>query len=277
MLKLGAMEQWFDGESVVPGKTLAERLANLESWGYQGVQLGAMTRGMGVPEIKQAFAQTSIRLLIHGRRAQLLAADPATRQLAVEEISQGLREAAELDAVGAIVVPIRVQPEVTPPPPPSFGARPMKTVVDLERELLIEGLSKIAPVAEEVGKPVILEPLNRYETHLLRTVGQAAEICRAVGSPGIKLMADFFHMNIEESDMGRAIEEVADCLAYVHLADSNRYQPGAGHLDFRPGLAALKRIGYDGYLTLECKILGADQGQALVETARYIRTIWDEV
>ena len=59
----------------------------------------------------------------------------------------------------------------------------MKTVIDLERKLLIEGLSKIAPVAEEVGKPVILEPLNRYETHLLRTVGQAAEICRAVGSP----------------------------------------------------------------------------------------------
>jgi len=108
-------------------------------------------------------------------------------------------------------------------------------------------------------------------------VGQAAEICRAVGSPGIKLMADFFHMNIEEADMGRAIEEVADCLAYVHLADSNRYQPGAGHLDFRPGLAALKRIGYDGYMTLECKILGEDQGQALIETARYIRTIWDEV
>ncbi len=277
MLKLGAMEHWFDGEPVVPGRTLAERLANLESWGYQGVQLGALTRGLGVPEIKEAFAQSSVKLLIHGRRGQLLAADPATRQLAVEEISQGLREAAELDAVGAIVVPIRVQPDIPPPGPPSFGSRPMKTVVDLERELLIEGLSKIAPVAEEVGKPIILEPLNRYETHLLKTVGQAAEICRAVGSPGIKLMADFFHMNIEEADMGQAIENVADCLAYVHLADSNRYQPGAGHLDFRPGLAALKRIGYDGYLTLECKILGADQGQALIETARYIRTIWDEV
>lgn len=277
MLKLGAMEHWFDGEPIVPGKTLAERFANLESWGYQGVQFGAMTRGMGVSEIKQAFAQTSIRLLIHGRRGQLLAADAATRQLAIEEISEGLREAAELDAVGAIVVPIRVQPEIAPPGPPSFGSRPMKTVVDLERDLLIEGLSKIAPVAEEVGKPVILEPLNRYETHLLKTVGQAAEICRAVDSPGIKLMADFFHMNIEEADMGRAIEEVADCLAYVHLADSNRYQPGAGHLDFRPGLAALKRIGYDGYMTLECKILGEDHGQALIECAQYIRSIWDEV
>lgn len=277
MLKLGAMEHWFDGEPIVPGKTLAERLANLESWGYQGVQLGVLTRGLGVPEIKQAFAQTSIKLLIHGRRGQLLAADPATRQFAVEEISRGLREAAELDAVGAIVVPIRVQVDIPPPAPPAFGSRPMKTVVDLERELLIEGLSKIAPVAEQIGKPVILEPLNRYETHLLRTVGQAAEICRAVGSPGIKLMADFFHMNIEESDMGRAIEDVADCLAYVHLADSNRYQPGAGHLDFRPGLAALKRIGYDGYMTLECKILGEDYAQALTECARYIRSIWDEV
>lgn len=55
-----------------------------------------------------------------------------------------------------------------------------------------------------------------------------------------------------------------------------RYQPGAGHLDFRPGLAALKRIGYDGWLTLECRILGPDKGRALAESAQLVRRLWDE-
>lgn len=147
----------------------------------------------------------------------------------------------------------------------------------LEREILIEELSQIAPAAEETGALVILELLNRYESHFLNRLEQGVDICQAVGSPGIKMMADFFHMNIEEADIGQAIEEAGDYVAYVHLADSNRYQPGAGHLDFRPGLAALKRIGYDGFMTLECRILGKDKGKALVEAARYIRRIWDEV
>ena len=50
-----------------------------------------------------------------------------------------------------------------------------------------------------------------------------------------------------------------------------------GPLDFRPGLAALKRIGYDGFMTLECRVVGEDKGAALVESARYIRDIWDQV
>lgn len=273
-LQLGTLEHWFDGEPVVPGKTLDERLANLEKAGYQGVQLGAASTRLGLDAIRQSLSRSSIRLLIHGRSGRILAGDSDTRDEAVATISQGLREAAELDAIGSILVPIRTQPELSPPSPPSFGSHPMKTVVDLEREILIDQLGKIAPVAEEVGKPVILEPLNRYESHLLKSLNDAAEICRAVGSPGIKMMADFFHMNIEDADMGKAIEDVADCLAYVHLADSNRFQPGAGHLDFRPGLAALKRIGYDGFMTLECKIQGDATVQALSETADHIRTLW---
>jgi sugar phosphate isomerase/epimerase len=188
---------------------------------------------------------------------------------AVEQIKAGLREAAELGAIGSIVVPVRV-PEIAPPEPP-------KTLYDLQCEILIEELAEIAPVAEEAGAMVLLEPLNRYESRFLNRLDQAAAICRAVGSSGIRFMADFFHMNIEEIDMGQAIEDTADYLGYVHLADSNRYQPGAGHLDFKPGLAALKRIGYDGFMSLECRILGEDRGKALTESARLIRDLWAEV
>jgi sugar phosphate isomerase/epimerase len=274
-VKLGILEHWFDGEPVVPGRTLDERLANLEAAGYQGIQLSAVSQREGMDAIRKSLSQFSIKLLIHGRRGQILAGDPETRAQAVEDISAGLHEAAELGAVGSILVPIRSQPEIAAPSPPSFGVHPMKTVLDLEREILVDQLAKIAPAAEASGVPIILEPLNRYETHLIKSLDDAAEICRAVGSPGIKMMGDFFHMNIEDDDMGGAIERNADCLGYIHLADSNRYQPGTGHLDFKPGFSALKRISYDGFMTFECKIKGDPTVAALKESAAYIRDVWD--
>jgi sugar phosphate isomerase/epimerase len=270
MLRLGTYEAWFDGEVIVPGETLGARLANLEAWGYQGVQLARGTLQMGWPAIKSALENSPIELCIAGGGRGLLAADEAERREAVAQIAQGLHLAAEVGAVGSIVVPIFGRAQVSPPAPP-------KTLYELEFEMLVESLSEIAPTAEEAGVSVILEPLNRYETHFMNRLEQGVDICRAVGSPGIKIMADFFHMNIEEIDIGQAIERAADHIAYVHLADSNRYQPGAGHLDFVPGLSALKRIGYDGFMTLECRIMGSDKGQALAKSAEYIREIWDRV
>jgi sugar phosphate isomerase/epimerase len=269
MLRLGTYEAWFDGEVIVPGETLGERLAKLEEWGYQGIQLHRRTAELGVAALKEALAGSNVQLCIYGGGGGLLAADESARQAAVAQIKTGLHEAAELGAIGSIVVPVRI-PEIAPPEPP-------KTLYDLQCEILIKELAEIAPVAEGTNTMVLLEPLNRYESRFLNRLDQAAGICRAVGSPGIKFMADFFHMNIEEIDMGQAIEETADYLGYVHLADSNRYQPGAGHLDFQPGLAALKRIGYDGFMTLECRILGKDKGKALAESAQLIRDLWAKV
>ena len=274
-LKLGVLESWFDGEPVVPGKTLPERLNALHEAGYGGIQLCTVSAGISPEDRNAALASSPVKLLIHGRHGQILGKDKETRDQAVRDIIAGLEEAASLEVVGSILVPIRTTPEIAPPAPQSFGIHPTKSVVDLEREILIDQLGKIAPTAERLGTPIILEPLNRYESHLLKSLDDAAQICRAVGSPGIRMMGDFFHMNLEDADMGQAIEAVADALAYVHLADSNRFQPGAGHLDFRPGFAALKRIGYDGWMTLECKLNVEPSVQALVATADYIRAEWE--
>jgi sugar phosphate isomerase/epimerase len=273
-IKLGILEHWFDGEPVVPGRTLADRLKALEEAGFQGIQLGAASTREGIEAISSSLRASPIKLLIYGRGGRILGPDAETRDQAVADIAQGLRDAAAFGVVGSILVPIRTQPEIPPPSPPSFGTRQMKSLVELEKEILVEQLTRLAPVAEETGVPIILEPLNRYETHLIRSLDDAAEICRAVGSPGIRMMGDFFHMNIEDDDMGAAIERNADCLAYIHLADSNRFQPGTGHLDFQPGFRALHRIGYDRYMTLECKIKGEPSVDVLRNTAEFLRQQW---
>jgi sugar phosphate isomerase/epimerase len=171
--------------------------------------------------------------------------------------------------VGKSTAPVR-RYEIEPPPPPG-------TLYELHAEILIEELVQLAPVAEEAGVMMMLEPLNRYESQFIQRLEQAHKVCEAVGSPNVGFMADLFHMNIEEVDMGQAIEATGDYLRYVHLADSNRFEPGAGHLDFRPALGALKRIGYDGFMTLECRVMGADKGRALTDAAALIRRLWDQV
>jgi sugar phosphate isomerase/epimerase len=84
-------------------------------------------------------------------------------------------------------------------------------------------------------------------------------------------MLDLFHGNIEEASQAGTIAEFSGEIAHIHLADSNRLQPGKGHLDFRPVFRALREIGYGGTCAMECTVVGLDAMQALKETVRFLR------
>jgi len=139
-----------------------------------------------------------------------------------------------------------------------------------DRGILLESLGVLAVHAEREGVCVLLEPLNRYGDHMLNRLEQAAELCQAVGMPSLKIVGDFYHMNIEERDLAAAIRSAAGYLKHMHLADSNRLPPGYGHIDFAPAFEALRASGFDGYLALECAIEG-DPRSALAAAARYIQ------
>jgi sugar phosphate isomerase/epimerase len=161
---------------------------------------------------------------------------------------------------------------------PQFGSAPRlpdlspyKTGAELEKELFVEQLEELASAARDAGVPIFLEPLNSYEQHLVNRLEQGVAFAEKVGS-GVGIMADFFHMNIEEADIAASIRVAGQHI--VHIADSNRLQPGKGHLDFLPGFAALKEVRYDGYLGIECRISGP-YDEALVESATLLREFWD--
>lgn len=121
-------------------------------------------------------------------------------------------------------------------------------------EHLLASLGACAERAERAGRAgvtLFLEAINRYEGDALNTLADAAAAVRRVGSPQVKLLADTFHMNIEEVDIAAALESTGDLLGHVHLVDSNRWAPGYGHVDFTRVLAALKRIGFAGFLSFE--------------------------
>jgi len=117
--------------------------------------------------------------------------------------------------------------------------------------LLAEALNELGPVAEQYGIPLIYEPLNRYETNLIKTMADGAEYLKTLTTNNIKLLADLFHMNIEETNLADAIRAGKGAIGHVHFVDSNRQAAGFAHMDYAPIAAALKEIGFDGYASVE--------------------------
>ena len=118
-------------------------------------------------------------------------------------------------------------------------------------EYLVEAIRTCAAAAAGTGVRFALEPINRYETDLIHTVAEGLELVERVGADNFGLLLDTFHMNIEEPVIEDSIRTCGDRIFHFHVADSNRWYPGAGHLDFRSILETLADTGYDGYVSGE--------------------------
>lgn len=254
-------------EGLAVGTTLPEKLDNLAAAGYEGIEFWGGGLWERVTEIQQATANHTVKpsTICAGFKGCPLDADKKERDKASEDIHRLLNTAGELGMVGLIMVPIFGSPRI-----PDLS--PLATSIQLEKDLLYKLMEDWAITAEKAGTYVLLEPLNRYETHLIRTLEDGVEVCKKVGHPALKIMADFFHMSIEEAHIPNAIRKAGDYVAHVHLADSNRQMPGLGHTDFSAGFAALRDIGFSGYMALECGNPNPDKQAGLQESADFLRS-----
>jgi sugar phosphate isomerase/epimerase len=257
-------------EHLIPGATLLEKWRLASSLGYDGIEL----RGEGqfalrgrLPELREARRAGAVFPSVCVIMDHFIGDfDASRRRDAIENMKSLLSVIAELGGYGAItpasygMFSLRLPPFKPPRSP------------EEDRQALIEGLSELGEHAAREGVSVLLEPLNRYEDHMINRLEQAAELCRAVGLDSLRVMGDFFHMGIEERDLAEAIRASGSVLKHMHLADSNRRHPGAGHTDFKPALDALRQIGFDGYLAVECHVT-VEPAVLLADTARFIRAL----
>jgi sugar phosphate isomerase/epimerase len=116
---------------------------------------------------------------------------------------------------------------------------------------IADGLAALGRRAADRGVPLILEPLNRYETRVLNRLGDAAALLDERGLANVVLLADLFHMNIEEVSIPEALRRAGRRVGHLHFADTNRRPVGLGHLDVPPIVDALREIGYTGYASAE--------------------------
>ena len=114
----------------------------------------------------------------------------------------------------------------------------------------LKGLGTYA--GEKYGVPLIYEPLNRYETNMCNTVAQGVNLIVSQEISNVVLLADLFHMNIEETNLPEALIAGGRHVGHLHFADSNRQPIGSGHTAVAPIAAALREMNYAGYVSAEC-------------------------
>lgn len=141
-------------------------------------------------------------------------------------------------------------------------------------EMLSEALETLGSHAAQAGVRLIYEPLNRYETNLINRLADGADLVKQLETDNVRLLADLFHMNIEESNLADALRAGGHWVGHVHYVDSNRQAAGFGHMDYGPIVAALRDIDYQGYLSAEAFPL-PDSLTAARQTIEAIRSHLD--
>ena len=114
-----------------------------------------------------------------------------------------------------------------------------------------EALDDLGEHARQYRVPLVYEPLNRYETNIANTMEAGVALLEMLSTTNVVLLADLFHLNIEEVDVAAALRAAGKHVGHVHFVDSNRRPAGCGHMDFAPIAAALREIGYQGYASAE--------------------------
>lgn len=117
--------------------------------------------------------------------------------------------------------------------------------------LLIEALENCAEFALSRDITISLEPINRYETNYINTIDDGLEFLNKLNFSNVGLLIDSFHMNIEEPSIEESIKRAGKKIIHFHIADSNRWAPGYGHINFQTIIESLRLIGYKGYLSAE--------------------------
>lgn len=223
--------------------------------GPDAVDLPKLTALLQQHKLQVAAVGTGAGMVKHG--LSLTDTDAAKRQAAVDFVVSMIDFGGPLNA------------------PAIIGSMQGRWGADLSKqaalELLAEALEQLGPHAAKHDVPLIYEPLNRYETNLLTTIGAGVEFLSSLETKNVKLLADLFHMNIEEANLAEAIRAGAGHIGHVHFVDSNRQAAGLGHMDFVPIAEALKATGYQGYLSAEAFPLPNSQVAAQQTIATFNR------
>jgi sugar phosphate isomerase/epimerase len=220
-------------------------MAKAENLGFDGIELFTPNaHGLDREELEAALQMHDLKLaavgtgagkVIHG--LTLTDHDPEIRKKAISFISDMISFGADFNA------------------PAIIGSMQGNVLAGNDRELtlswLAEGLEILGEKAESEEVFLIYEPLNRYETNLFNTLKFGADFLESLKTQNVKLLADLFHMNIEEEDLAKSILENGKHIGHIHFADSNRRAIGLGHTEMESVAEAIKSISYEGFISAE--------------------------
>jgi sugar phosphate isomerase/epimerase len=241
-------------EQHLPGETVIAKWEAAQAWGFDGIEL----RGTGdgsfrsrLPELRDAVRRGVVMPTVCVEMPHFIGAfDAQLRADAIEQLRQQLSVVAEIGGRGVMtpasygMFSTRLPPFIPPREP------------EEDRTVLLEALAVLGAYAAELEVEIYLEPLNRYEDHMINTVGAASELIDAVGLSSVKVVPDTYHMNIEEADPAGAMLTAGPRIGHFQVSDSNRLEPGAGHIDWALVGATVKALEYTGPIAVESRLSG---------------------
>jgi sugar phosphate isomerase/epimerase len=222
---------------------LAENLKKIRELGFAGVELAVRDPGqLDVHKLERMLSQQQLQVPAIGTGQAYLEdglsfihPKSKIRREAVERIVSHMKLAEKLKSV-VIIGLIR-------------GQKFARDAREESEAWLMAALQDCA--AENKKVKLAIEPINRYETDLLNNVEQSLYFLDQLKMDNVGLLLDTFHMNIEEQSISDGIQRVGKKLFHFHVADSNRWYPGAGHIDFLEVMQSLDNIGYEGFISGE--------------------------
>lgn len=222
---------------------IEENIKTIKNLGYDGVELAVRNpNDLDIDYIKNLTLENNLPVPAIGtgqafgeEGLSFTNDDPLIREKAIKRIIDQIALAEKLNAL-VIIGLIR-------------GYIPKAGDSEKYEKLFINSLKECAMVNPNVK--LAIEPINRYETNLLNTVEDSLAFLDKLGMPNVGLLLDTFHMNIEEPDMRKSILASKEKIFHFHVADSNRWYAGAGHIDFNEIINNLKEVNYKGYVSGE--------------------------
>lgn len=247
---------------------LSENIAKIKMLGYDGVELAVRdTNLLNLSELKKILRENDLPVPAIGtgqaygeEGLSFTHPNETIRRKAIERVKSHIQLA---EHFGAVVIIGLVR-----------GKIGSQVDGDQADQWLIEALTECA--SENKMIKIVIEPINRYETDLINTVESGLNFLDRLKLDNIGLLVDTFHANIEEPSIIESIITAKDRLFHVHVADSNRWYPGAGHIDFRAIVNTLVKINYDGFVSAEIMPL-PDADTAALKAIGYMKNLIQEI
>jgi sugar phosphate isomerase/epimerase len=222
-----------------------KNVSKIASWGYDGVELAIRDpKLVGAEELIQVVSAHGLEIPAIGtgqawgeEGLSYTDPDPDIRAAAIERTISHVSFAAQ---TGAVIIIGLLRGIVKP-----------GVLQEQAMDWLVDALQQCCAAAEPHGVRLALEPICRYETTLINNLTEGLDLLDRVGAENMGLMPDTFHMNIEEPVIEDSIRACGDRIFHFHVADSQRWFPGSGHLDFASILGSLYATGYGGYVSGE--------------------------
>ena len=262
-------------DSVLPEGSYTQKAAFLKEVGFDGMAVFAEPASWNdkltgeLLDLKKNTGISCCEFVFMGEvYGHLMDKDPKIQRQAIDLYKESIAICNELGAI------TEMEYQYCPQDPlPLF--EPYLKMPEDEQKVFIDIIHEFDSVLKD-GAYMLIEGCNRYETRYLNCLADCKEMVLKAGAKRVALLADFFHMSIEENDLAQSILDCGSLIKHVHIGDSNRLAPGKGHTDWKSSMAALKQIGFAGYANMECNLSG-DLKQELLRIRRFFDDIEAEL